>query len=127
MNNILKKTASVLTTFLIGCIILSGMGCKKEPGLTMTENNTAVSQTAAAKAQSVPVTISSNLKIDINLSVFIPCANPGAGETALLSGPLHILTTSTISDNFISVKIHFQPQGISGIGDVPLPRHGLRH
>ena len=118
MNNILKKTASVLITFLIGCIILSGMGCKKEPGLTITENNSTVSQAAPAQAQSVPVTFSSNSKIDINFSVFIPCANGGAGETVILSGPLHVLTSFTISDNYIRGRDHFQPQGISGIGDI---------
>jgi hypothetical protein len=127
MNTKITKTVGALTPFLIGCIILSGIGCKKELGIT--ENNRAISQTAAQAISapvavssnstiSAPVTVSSNSIINIDLAVFIPCANGGAGETAVLSGPLHILTTFTISGNHISGKDHYQPQGISGTGDI---------
>lgn len=54
---------------------------------------------------------------EISLSVFIPCAAGGAGETVDLSGPLHTLVSSTINGNNVSGYFHFQPQGISGIGD----------
>ena len=54
---------------------------------------------------------------EISLSVFIPCAAGGAGEVVDLSGPLHTLVSSTINGNDISGYFHFQPQGISGIGE----------
>jgi hypothetical protein len=54
---------------------------------------------------------------DINLTVFVPCAAGGAGELVDLSGPLHTLITFTINGNNVSGKTHFQPQGISGIGE----------
>lgn len=54
---------------------------------------------------------------DISLSVFIPCAAGGAGETVDLSGPLHTLISFTINGNNVNGYFHFQPQGISGIGE----------
>ena len=57
-----------------------------------------------------------NDSIDVNLVVFVPCANGGAGELVDLSGPLHILITSNINGNNVSGKSHFQPQGLSGFG-----------
>jgi hypothetical protein len=57
-----------------------------------------------------------NESIDINLVVFVPCANGGAGELVDLDGPLHTLITFNINGNRVSGKTHFQPQGISGLG-----------
>lgn len=57
-----------------------------------------------------------NESTDINLVVFVPCANQGAGELVELSGPLHTLITFTSNARTFSGKSHFQPQGISGIG-----------
>ena len=54
---------------------------------------------------------------EISLSVFIPCAAGGAGETVDLSGPLHTLVSSTVDGNNVGGYFHFQPQGISGIGE----------
>jgi len=59
----------------------------------------------------------------ITLSVFVPCAAGGAGEMVDLSGPLHVLITSTINGNNVSGRFQFQPQGISGTGETT----GLRY
>ena len=58
-----------------------------------------------------------NDKTDISLTVFIPCAAGGAGEIVDLSGPLHTLISFTITGRNVSGYFHFQPQGISGIGE----------
>lgn len=58
-----------------------------------------------------------NVKTNINLAVFVPCAAGGAGEVVDLSGPLHVLFTFTINGNNVSGIFHFQPQGISGTGE----------
>jgi hypothetical protein len=58
-----------------------------------------------------------NDKTVIDLTVFIPCAANGAGEIVDLTGPLHTLISLTINGNNVSGKFHFQPQGISGIGE----------
>jgi hypothetical protein len=70
----------------------------------------------AVLAAPVPAEVVVNESIDINLVVFVPCANGGAGELVELNGPLHVLITFTINGNNVSGKSHFQPQGISGFG-----------
>jgi hypothetical protein len=73
----------------------------------------AVLTILAAPAQAEVVV---NESIDLNLAVFVPCANGGAGELVGLNGPLHTLITFNINGNNFSGKTHFQPQGISGVG-----------
>jgi hypothetical protein len=58
----------------------------------------------------------SNEKIAFDSTVLIPCANGGVGEYVALSGFLHALSTTTINGNNVRMKLHFQPQGIKGIG-----------
>jgi hypothetical protein len=58
-----------------------------------------------------------NNTTDITISVFIPCAAGGAGEVVDLSGPLHTLISFTMNGNNVSGYFHFQPQGISGVGE----------
>ena len=59
----------------------------------------------------------SNITFPIELFVFVPCANGGAGEVIDVSGPLHEVfrLTQSSSGNF-SLYIHDQPQGVSGVG-----------
>jgi hypothetical protein len=61
--------------------------------------------------------VQENDTTEINLTVFIPCAAGGAGETVDLTGPLHTLITFTINGNNVSGFFHLQPQGISGTGE----------
>jgi hypothetical protein len=58
-----------------------------------------------------------NNSTDIGISVFVPCADGGAGEVVDLNGPLHTLITFTINGNNVSGYFHFQPQGITGTGE----------
>ena len=65
------------------------------------------------------VTSNGNVTIAIDLFVFVPCANGGAGELIEVSGPLHVLSQLTISNSGnVVLYSHFQPQGISGTGFV---------
>lgn len=61
--------------------------------------------------------IQTNNRTDIALSEFVPCAAGGAGEIVDLAGPLHTLISLTINGNDVSGIFHFQPQGISGVGE----------
>jgi hypothetical protein len=70
----------------------------------------------AVLAASVHAEIVVNESVDIAMWVWVPCANGGAGELVELNGPLHTLITYTINGNNVSGKTHFQPQGISGVG-----------
>jgi hypothetical protein len=115
MGTKLKQPASLFMSLLFCYFILLSMGCKKDVKVDEMANDT---EATAVRTASKPLKFSLNTKEDVTISVFIPCANGGLGETATLSGPLHILTTFTIGNNSISGKNHFQPQGISGTGDV---------
>jgi hypothetical protein len=74
----------------------------------------ASSLAVAVSAQATVITV--NDQIPFAQLVFVPCANGGAGELVLISGTLHVLQHITINDNRASIKIHFQPQGASGVG-----------
>lgn len=58
-----------------------------------------------------------NASQTIGLSVFVPCAAGGAGELVDLSGSLHTLITFAANKNHVAGYSHFQPQGISGVGE----------
>src|SRR5512135_867937 len=63
--------------------------------------------TASTVSQSFPISI----------SVFVPCANGGAGEVVNLSGDLHDLFHITYDgQGGVHVKVQDNPQGISGVG-----------
>jgi hypothetical protein len=49
-----------------------------------------------------------NDKTDISLTVFVPCAASGLGETVDLSGPLFTLISFTMNANSVSGYFHFQ-------------------
>lgn len=49
--------------------------------------------------------------------VYVPCAMGGDGEDVQLSGKLHMLYHTTLDDTGgFHMKLHFNPQGISGVG-----------
>ena len=61
--------------------------------------------------------VTTNLKVPVNIGVFIPCAASGAGEVVFLTGTLHVLLRLTIDNGGgIHAGAHFQPQGIRGFG-----------
>jgi hypothetical protein len=61
--------------------------------------------------------VTDNLKVPVNIGVFIPCAAGGSGEVVFLTGNLHVLLRFTIDNGGgIHAASHFQPQGISGLG-----------
>ena len=60
-------------------------------------------------------TVTTNEKVPLELTVFIPCVP----ETVTVTGELHILSHTTVNpDGSFHVVSHFNPQGVSGIGDV---------
>jgi hypothetical protein len=81
-------------------------------GLVAVLSIAVVSSSSGAPASTF--TVSTVFPID--LIVFVPCANGGAGEDVALSGNLHDLFHITINANSLHVKTHDQPQGISGTG-----------
>lgn len=73
-------------------------------------------QTPSSYAQSSPFTV--NARFPLQIEVFIPCANGGAGETVNLSGILHeVFHVTEFADGTFFLKIHDQPQNITGVGE----------
>jgi hypothetical protein len=88
--------------------------CAQDP--TAPPTDTAATGTGPNLAA---LAITDNQIIPIDLLVNIPCANGGLGEDVLLSGSLHVITHLTFSNSgTVTIKTHFQPQGISGVGQV---------
>ena len=56
-------------------------------------------------------------RIEYDAYVFVECANGGAGEEVHLTGYLHVTFSQTFDNaGGVHVKMHANPQGISGIG-----------
>jgi hypothetical protein len=67
--------------------------------------------------QPIHAAVQTNVKVPVNIGVFIPCAADGAGEVVFLTGNLHVLLRFTMDQaGGIHATSHFQPQGISGNG-----------
>jgi len=90
--------------------------CDRDP--VAPEAATQAGPSLAAEA------ITENTSIPFDLYVNISCANGGAGEDVVLSGNLHVLTHLTISAaGTATIKTHFQPQGLTGLGPVTGDRY----
>jgi hypothetical protein len=70
-----------------------------------------------AQARAKGNTFTTNYRVDVNLTTFVPCAAAGAGEFVQLSGPLDILFVTTIDNRGgFQSKYQVQPKGIIGTG-----------
>jgi hypothetical protein len=85
------------------------------PGDTQT---TAGHRSAVSSTLRSAQTVTTNLRLPIDLPGFIPCANGGRGDLVTLSGNLHMLATVTTTSNNLHVKLLFNPQGISGVSAI---------
>ena len=71
----------------------------------------------ATAARAGVVTNTSIPFTDLGFTVFVPCANGGAGELIFgTGGALHVLVALTVNGNAVSGKEHFQPQGATAVG-----------
>jgi len=114
MKILVKKTRYGLAFLFLSYFLLNIAACTKDAKIPATDES-QLSLNANVQTNAAQVFVS-NEKIAFNDTVFIPCANGGAGEDVLLSGFLHTLSTATINGNNVRMKLHFQPQGIKGIG-----------
>lgn len=77
----------------------------------MVAGGVAFSRQASAQASAV----TTSERVPLALTVFIPCVP----ETVTVTGELHIVSHTTVNpDGSFHVVSHFNPQGVSGIGDV---------
>ena len=81
--------------------------------LTLVVPALTIGTTSVARAE-----VTENVTVPVDIGVYIPCADGGAGEVVTLSGDLHTLLRYTeTAGGGIHVASHFQPQGISGVGN----------
>jgi hypothetical protein len=70
-----------------------------------------------AKPSLSAAALTANTRFPITLIEFVPCVGGGGPELVELTGELHDLFHITISNSGrLSLKVHDQPQGISGVG-----------
>ena len=110
----LKKITYELAFLFLSYFFLSIAACTKDEEISPVNEGQHILN--ANTQSNATLLFDSNEKIAFDTTVFIPCANGGAGEDVLLFGFLHFLSTSTINGNNVRTKLHFQPQGIKGIG-----------
>ena len=89
------------------------VSCDQQPVAPQVNEVSAAESGALFSA----TTTTSNIRIPISDAGDVPCADGGAGEVVLLTGTLHILShTTTDNRGGLHIKMHFQPQGIIGVG-----------
>jgi hypothetical protein len=94
-------------------IFVAGLaGCSSSPTAPSTDPAAGISPDFSA------ITFTTSDKFDIGLIAFIPCANAGAGEFVDFSGTLHEVFHTTINGSSFVQKIHDQPQGLKGVGEI---------
>ena len=86
------------------------LGCADAPTATRLLSSSANASASAGTTSMV---------VPLNGSVFVPCANGGAGEDVDLTGNLHqVITLVTTANGTTTFREQSQPQGVSGIGQV---------
>ncbi|HKY61240.1 MAG TPA: hypothetical protein VJP59_09535 [Gemmatimonadota bacterium] len=97
-----------LALYALAGIALATVSCSEGPAQALTAP--VILTPAGAETETI------NERFLIALTVFVPCADGGAGELVQLEGTLHSLFHVTINGNSFKMKIHNQPQGIRGTG-----------
>ena len=70
----------------------------------------------AAAATALAGTVSLIEAIDPPITEAVNCANGGAGEDVIVTGNVHVLISTTINDNRVSMWLQVNPQGAVGVG-----------
>ena len=109
--SIRKFDAVRLMAFTIAFFLMTS-GCTKETGVAASKMPSQVISSNAA------VAVNDNEIFDAALSVFVDCANGGSGETVNMVGKLHYQFHLTQNGNNFVLKYHYNPQQLSGVGDV---------
>jgi len=108
------QITQILTVTILSILTICFIGCKKEMN-TASANQTSLSANSNDEAKAY--TITENTQVPFALTIFVPCANGGVGDSVILTGPLHVVTHMTVNGNNFSVKNHSQPQGITGYAE----------
>lgn len=71
----------------------------------------------AAPAQAAARTVTTIIRVPVDMSLFVPCANGGAGEVVTFTGTIFSVTHVTFDDaGGFHVDSHESEQGVAGVG-----------
>ena len=80
---------------------------------------TSLALLAGSAALAAPAIVDHGTGLDPLVGdIFVPCANNGAGEQIHLDGYVHYAYTSVMNGSRYTVTQNYNPQGLTGIGDV---------
>lgn len=104
MSRLARSTAVLAALLLaLGC----GDGGRTNP-VTTQQKQVGASESAS---------ITSQATLPINMLVGVPCALEDSGDTIALSGDLHVQSHwSSDGNGGVHVELHFNPQGVVGVG-----------
>lgn len=115
MKNV--KQASRLELFSAALFALAVMGlvfsCTKNDADVPAQDN---AQLTAANASSQSSTRTSIVAVPFENTVFVPCANGGAGEDVLLTGKTNFVYQIAWNDNGFTMVYHDNVHEVTGVG-----------
>jgi hypothetical protein len=108
-----SKFKLLSTSFLALFVMLLLSSCSKNiaemPGRDNPEVS-AINQSSAARV------ISNVESVPFERTLFVSCANDGAGEDVLLTGKIMIVDQIIFNDHRFTLTYHTNPQGVTGLG-----------
>lgn len=107
----LSKIRSMIIGFLSVLALTLLFSCSKNCA------ETPAREAAVASSQSSPAQTGNIIEtLPYGSTLFIPCANGGAGEDVELTGSIKIIREETYTNERFTVTYHVIPQGITGVG-----------
>lgn len=77
-----------------------------------------IASLGVAQVRAKANTVTTTVRRQLNMTLFVPCAARGAGENVYISGPLNIVFVTTVDDQgHFQTRYEIQPKGISGLGE----------
>ncbi len=104
-----------LNTLLALFTTLTLLSCSKDMADTAEFEN---AQTSAVVGSPEPRTTNGAVAGSFSKTIFVPCANGGAGENVVLSGEIHFVYQMTWTDHGFTMVYHDNLIGVTGVGAI---------
>jgi len=101
------------TSFLASFAMLFLFSCSKNLTETPAQDNTNANTLNASSASKMNNGL---VAVPFEETLFIPCANEGAGENVTLTGTTHFVYQMTWNDHGFSLVYHANSQRVTGVG-----------
>jgi hypothetical protein len=102
-------SAAVSAFFIVAVLISCGKNLADTPGKQNAELTTAsISQNSSTRTSTVAIPFEN--------TVFVPCANGGAGDSVLLTGKMNMVYNMTWTDHDFTMLYHDNDHEVKGVG-----------